>query len=79
MKTDWNNIDLACESHLSLVDGLTFEELLTAINCNLPDITAETAQAQFDEILRKINREAREIFVANLKNIVEHAQNERKN
>lgn len=77
MKTDWNNIDLACESHLSLVDGLTFEELLTAINCNLPDITAETAQAQFETILRKTVRDAREIFAANLGNIVAYAVKER--
>ena len=76
---DWNNIDLTdgYEQNLNLIDSLTFEELLTAINCNLPDITAETVQAQFETILRKTVREARGVFAANLGNIVAHAIKER--
>ena len=77
MKTDWNNIDLACESHLSLVDGLTFGDLLTEINSNLPEITEETVRIQFERDLTNRILEARGIFALNLKNIVAYAIKER--
>ena len=78
MITDWDNIDL--DSHeigLCLVESLTFEDLLLAINCNLPEITEKTVTAQFEEHLRKINLDARCIFESNLKNLVEFAKAER--
>ncbi len=77
MKTDWTNINLDEEGELNLIDSLSFTDLLIAINCNLPEITEETVKAQFETILRKTVRDAREIFESNLKNIVAHAKKER--
>ena len=76
---DWNNVDLAdsFESSRNLIENLTFDALLIEINCNLREINAETVRAQFEEDLWGRVREAREIFAANLANIVAHAQKER--
>ena len=76
---DWNNVDLAdsFESSRNLIENLTFAVLLIEINCNLREINAETVRAQFEEDLRGRIDEAREIFAANLANIVAHAQKER--
>lgn len=78
---DWDNIDLndGCESNLHLIDGLTFSDLLTEIDSNLPDINEKTVREQFELDLRNRVSEARDIFNSNLKNIVAHANKLRNN
>lgn len=76
---DWNNVDLDSPSETShnLIEGLTFDALLLEINCNLPEINAETVTAQFESDLQSRISEARDIFRTNLKNIVRHTRKER--
>ena len=76
---DWNNVNLASsfESSRNLIEGLTFDALLLEVDCNLRVINEQTVTAQFELDLRSRIDEAREIFRANLANIVEHAQKER--
>lgn len=76
---DWNNIDLndSFEADKNLIENLTFSALVLEINCNLPVINAATVRKQFQEDLSSRIQEAREIFEANLENIVRHAQAER--
>jgi hypothetical protein len=76
---DWNNVDLdsPSESDSNLIEPLTFDALLLEISCNLPDINPATVRAQFYQDLHSRVIEAREIFEANLANIVAHARKER--
>lgn len=77
---DWHNIDLGrdgFERSRNLIENLTFETLLLEVYCNLPDINAETVRAQFETDLTSRITEAREIFAANLANIVRQARKER--
>lgn len=76
---DWNNVDLndAFESSRNLIENLTFDALLLEIGCNLREINAETVRAQFETDLQSRVEEAKEIFEANLANIVRHARKER--
>ena len=76
---DWGNVDLnsGWERSRNLIDNLTFDDLLLEIRCNLPEINAATVTAQFEEDLRTRIDEAREIFRANLENIVAQARKER--
>jgi hypothetical protein len=75
-ETDWSNVDLDSESHLSLIEGLSFDTLLLEINCNIQiqEINAKTVTEQFELDLQSRIDEAREIFRANLKNIVKKAK-----
>lgn len=77
--TDWDNVDLTngLERDRNLIEKLTFDDLLLEIGCNLPEINADTVTAQFEEDLRTRIDEAREIFRANLENIVAQARKER--
>lgn len=79
METDWSNINFKDEGNheLQLIDGLSFRALFLEINCNIPDINAETVRAQFELDLQNRITEARGIFRDNLQNIVRHAQKER--
>lgn len=76
---NWDNIDLTdgWERDLNLIDPLSFSTLLLEINCNLPEIDAASVTAQFETDLQSRITEAREIFRANLSNIVNHARKER--
>lgn len=76
---NWSHIDLEspCEQDLELIDGLTFEAFLLEINCNIQNINVETVTAEFNEDLNNRIREARSIFAANVKNIVEYAKKNR--
>jgi len=78
---DWNNVDLndSFESSRNLIENLTFGDLLLEIGCNIRDINTTTVTAQFEHDLQSRVREAREIFKANLGNIVSHAQKDRNN
>ena len=76
---DWNNVDLENNAELKLVEPLTFATLLLEINCNLPAIDSASVTKQFETDLESRIDEAREIFAANLKNIVNHAKKSHEN
>lgn len=66
------------EIDLNILEPISFEELLLEVQCNLPSITKETISAQFEENLAAKVREAREVFRANLPNLLEKALATRK-
>ena len=76
---DWNNVDLksAYERNQSILTGYTFETLLLEVSCNLREINKNTVREQFETELNQRIKEAKEIFEANLANIVKDAQEER--
>ena len=76
---DYLNIDFNSdhERNSNLLDGYDFETLFLEISCNLTEINEETVQQQFYESLNSKIQSAKDIFNANLKNIVKYAQEER--
>lgn len=72
---DWNHVDLnsGVEQDSNLIEPLTFRTLLLEIECNLPEITAQTIYDQFVEDLNSRVTEAWEVFRANQRNILEKA------
>ena len=78
--TDWNNVDLDSPSNraLEILDGYSFQALLLEIYCNLPEINENTVTQQFETELRNRIDSARDVFQANLKNIVKTAKAERR-
>ena len=77
--TNWEKINLESgwERDLNLIENLQFSTLLLEIHCNLPEINSATVREQFEMDLQGRVDEAREIFEANLQNIVKRAQQER--
>ena len=73
------NIDFSSdhERASTILDGYDFETLFLEISCNLREINEETVKQQFYESLNSKIQSAKDIFNANLKNIVKHAQEER--
>jgi hypothetical protein len=72
---NWNNVDLRSrEVESSIIDAYTFETLLLEINCNVKEINRETVKAQFAESLKSHIDSAKEVFSANLDNIVKESQ-----
>ena len=76
---DYLNIDFNSdhERNYNLLDAYDFETLFLEISCNLRDINEETVKQQFYESLNSKIQSAKDIFNANLKNIVKYAQEER--
>jgi hypothetical protein len=76
---DWNNVDLRNDYECSreILTGYKFETLLLEISCNLREINKDTVRKQFETELNSRIREAKEIFEANLTNIVKEGQRER--
>ena len=76
---DYLNIDFSSdyERNSNILDGYDFETLFLEISCNLREINEETVKQQFYESLNSKIQSAKDIFNANLKNIVKHAQEER--
>lgn len=76
---DWNNIDLenGYERDQNIIDPLSSDTLLLEIECNLKSINRATVREQFETDLQSRIESAREIFEANLDNIVAYAQKER--
>lgn len=75
---DWNNVDLnSHEREANILDPYSFDTLLLEVNCNLREINHETVKAQFMESLNSKIQSAKEVFAANLDNIVKEAQTER--
>ena len=76
---DFLNIDLKSdyERNADILDGYDLETLILEISCNLREINEETVKQQFYESLNSKIQSAKDIFNANLKNIVKYAQEER--
>lgn len=76
---DYLNIDFNSDSerNSNLLDAYDFETLFLEISCNLREINEETVKQQFYESLNSKIQSAKDIFNANLKNIVKYAQEER--
>ena len=77
---DFLNIDLNSdyERNADILDGYNLDILFLEISCNLREVNEETVKAQFYESLNSKIQSAKDIFNANLKNIVKYAQEERK-
>ena len=76
---DYLNINFSndTERNSNILDGYDFETLFLEISCNLTEINEETVKKQFYESLNSKIQSAKDIFNANLKNIVKYAQEER--
>ena len=76
---DYLNINLNSdhERNTDILDGYDLETLFLEISCNLREINEETVKQQFYESLNSKIQSAKDIFNANLKNIVKYAQEER--
>ena len=76
---DYLNINLNNdhERNTNILDGYDLETLFLEISCNLREINEETVKQQFYESLNSKIQTAKEIFNANLQNIVKYAQEER--
>ena len=76
---DYLNIELTNdqERNTDILDGYDLETLFLEISCNLTEINEETVKAQFYESLNSKIQSAKDVFNANLKNIVKYAQEER--
>ena len=76
---DYLNIDLNSnyERNADILDGYNLETLFLEISCNLREINEETVKKQFYESLNSKIQSAKDIFNANLQNIVKYAQEER--
>lgn len=76
---NWNKINLesSYEREQNILDAYNSETLLLEIKCNVLDITEDTVRKQFEESLKNNLTSAREVFEANLTNIVKKAQKDR--
>ena len=76
---DYFNIDLNSdyERNADILDGYNLDTLFLEISCNVPEINEETVKKQFYESLNSKIQCAKDIFNANLQNIVKYAQEER--
>ena len=76
---DYLNINLNNdhERNTDILDGYDLETLFLEISCNVTEINEETVKAQFYESLNSKIQSAKDIFNANLQNIVKYAQEER--
>ena len=76
---DYLNIDFNSdhERNSNLLDGYDFETLFFFFFCNLTEINEETVKKQFYERLNSKIQCAKDIFNANLQNIVKYALEER--
>ena len=76
---DYFNIDLKSdyERNSDILDAYNLDTLFLEISCNLREINDETVKKQFYESLNSKIQCAKDIFNANLQNIVKYAQEER--
>lgn len=72
---DWNNVNLKSdyERNQNIIDPLSFDTLLLEISCNIKNINDQTIKQQFETDLQNRINSAREVFEANLKNIMQDA------
>lgn len=71
------NLNSAYELDQNILDPYNFDILLLEISCNIKDINPQTVTAQFNEVLNSKVESAKEIFAANLANIVKKAKQDR--
>ena len=76
---DYLNINLNNdhERNTDILDGYNLDTLFLEISCNLREINEETVKQQFYESLNSKIQCAKDIFNANLQNIVKYAKEER--
>jgi len=76
---DWSNVDLTSgyERDQNIIDPLSFDTLLLEIGCNCKDIDHKAIVKQFNDDLTSRIESAKEVFNANLKNIIKQAKTER--
>lgn len=76
---NWNNVDLTngYERDQNILDSYSFDTLLLEISCNVVSIDENSVRKQFEDSLNSNINSAREVFEANLKNIVLQAKKER--
>ena len=76
---DYLNINFSndYERNADILDGYNLDTLFLEISCNLTEINEETVKKQFYESLNSKIQSAKDIFNANLQNIVKYAQEER--
>lgn len=72
---NWTNVDLnSHEVESYILNPYSFKILLLEIDCNLSEINEDSVRQQFLTELEAKVSEAKEIFEANISNIVEHAK-----
>jgi hypothetical protein len=73
---DWNNVDLTdgYERSRNIIEPLSFDVLLLECEHNIRTLSEAAIREQFERDLRDRTREAREIFNANLSNILKEAE-----
>ena len=77
---NWLNVDLkSSEREALILDGLSFDTLLLEISCNIGDINKESIRVQFETDLNSAINSARELFNANIENILNDALEYRNN
>lgn len=76
---NWNNIDLdsPSERYAKILEPYSFDALLLELSCNLKEVNKETIKKQFLESLESKIQCAKDVFEANLNNIVSKATEER--
>lgn len=71
--TNWSNVDLEREGNLELVSGMSFNDLILEIETGSVGggvVNRETLTRHFEQHLRNIATNAREIFHDNIDNII---------
>ena len=78
---NWKNIDLksSYERSQDILDAYSFDTLLLEVSCNLREVNEQTIREQFEISLKSKIDSAREIFEANLQNILKEANEYRNN
>lgn len=54
----------------SLLDGFSYEDLITAVQSNETEVNERTVIKVFDEILQSQLTDARELLISNMDNII---------
>ena len=76
---NWNNVDLTdgYERSQNILDGYDFDTLLLEISCNIKDVNKESITKQFYVSLNSKIQCAKDVFNANLDNILQEALREK--
>ena len=61
----------------NLFNGFTFEDLLTAVQCNEKEINKNTIKKVFNELLEENTRNAKALLNQNIEQILEVLSNEK--
>lgn len=69
MNTKWK-IGVDIETYDNLLDGVTFDDLILAVNCNCRVITPDTVKRQWKEILEERLSDAMFLLNNNMNEII---------